>query len=202
MASLNKTKLFLKIIFVWVPDETSSPLPRHCYLVPVGEELTHWGQDKMADICSRLFKLIFLHGNCRTSIQISLKFVPNGPIKNKLVLVQIIVWHRPGDKPEPMMAYITYAYMRHSVSMMTSSNGNIFRATGPFVRGTHRWPVDSPHKGQWHGVLIFSLICAWINGCANNRDAGDLRRHRAHCNVTVMAMHRSWPTETLTHTYT
>ena len=34
----------------------------------------------------------------------------------------------------------------------------------PFVRGIHRSPVNSPHKGQWRGVLIFSLICAWING--------------------------------------
>ena len=34
----------------------------------------------------------------------------------------------------------------------------------PFVRGIHRSPVNSPHKGQWHGALIFSLICAWING--------------------------------------
>ena len=31
-----------------------------------------------------------------------------------------------------------------------------------FVRGIHRWPVNSPHKGQWHGALMFSLICAWI----------------------------------------
>ena len=29
----------------------------------------------------------------------------------------------------------------------------------PFVRETHRSPVNSPHKGQWHGALIFSLIC-------------------------------------------
>ena len=42
------------------------------------------------------------------------------------------------------------------------------------------------HKGQWRGALLFSLICAWINGWVNNRDAGDLRRHRAHYNVTVM----------------
>ena len=34
----------------------------------------------------------------------------------------------------------------------------------PFVRGIHRWPVNSPHKGQWRGGLIFSLIYAWING--------------------------------------
>ena len=31
----------------------------------------------------------------------------------------------------------------------------------PFVRAIHRSPVDSPHKGQWHGALMFSLICAW-----------------------------------------
>ena len=40
--------------------------------------------------------------------------------------------------------------------------------------------------GQWRGVLMFSLIYAWINGWANNREAGDLRRHRAHLDVTVM----------------
>ena len=36
---------------------------------------------------------------------------------------------------------------------------------------------------------MFSLICAWINGWVNNREAGDLRRHRAHCYVTVMWYH-------------
>ena len=34
--------------------------------------------------------------------------------------------------------------------------------------------------------LMFSLICAWINGWVNNREAGDLRRHRGHYDVTVM----------------
>ena len=50
----------------------------------------------------------------------------------------------------------------------------------PFVRGIHRSTVNSPHEGQWRGALVFSLICAWINGWINNRKAGDLRRHRAH----------------------
>ena len=31
---------------------------------------------------------------------------------------------------------------------MTSSNENIFRVTGPFVKGIHRWPVDSPDKAS------------------------------------------------------
>ena len=56
----------------------------------------------------------------------------------------------------------------------------------PFVRGIHWSPVASPYRGEWRGTLIFSLICAWTNSCANNRDAGDLRRHRAHYDVTVM----------------
>ena len=49
-------------------------------------------------------------------------------------------------------------------------------------------PVTSPHKGQGRGTLMFSLIYPWINGCVNSREAGDLRCHRAHYDVTVMAI--------------
>ena len=56
----------------------------------------------------------------------------------------------------------------------------------PFVRGIHRSPVNSPHKGQWRGALMFPSISARINVWANNREAGDLRRHRAHYDVTVL----------------
>ena len=38
----------------------------------------------------------------------------------------------------------------------------------------------------WRGVLMFSLICAWVDGWANNWDAGDLRCHHAHYDVIVM----------------
>ena len=51
--------------------------------------------------------------------------------------------------------------------------------------------VNSPQKGQWHGSLVFSLICAWINGWVNNGEAGDLRRHRTHYDVIVMGFHGS-----------
>ena len=60
----------------------------------------------------------------------------------------------------------------------------------PFVQGIHRSPVNSPHKGQWRGALIF-CVSARINGCVNNREAGDLRRHRAHYDVTVMICHEN-----------
>ena len=44
----------------------------------------------------------------------------------------------------------------------------------PFVRGIHRSPVNSSHKGQLRGALMFSLICVWIDGWVNNREAGGL----------------------------
>ena len=56
----------------------------------------------------------------------------------------------------------------------------------PFVRGIHRSSVNSPHQGQWRGALVLSLMCAWLNGRVNNREAGDLIRHRARYDVTVM----------------
>ena len=58
----------------------------------------------------------------------------------------------------------------------------------PFVRGIHRSPVNSPHKGQWRGALKFSLICAWIYGWVNYCGDGDLRHHQARYDVTVMGL--------------
>ena len=54
------------------------------------------------------------------------------------------------------------------------------------LRGNHRSPMNSPHKGQWRGALMFPLICAWISGWVNYREAGDLRRHRAQYDLIVM----------------
>ena len=77
--------------------------------------------------------------------------------------------------------------------MMTSSNGNIFRVTGPLCREVpdHRWiPRTQRPVTRSFGV---SLICAWIHGWVNNPEAGDLRRHRAHYDVTVMDPHIAGP---------
>ena len=63
----------------------------------------------------------------------------------------------------------------YRIDMMTSSNGNIFRVTGHLC-------------GEFTGprCFMFSLICAWINRWVNNREAGDLRRYRAHYDVIEM----------------
>ena len=62
-----------------------------------------------------------------------------------------------------------------------------FSALLAFCAGNSPVPVNSPHKGQWLGALMFPLICAWVHGCANNREADDSRCHSAHYDVTVMA---------------
>ena len=52
-----------------------------------------------------ILKCIFLNENVWIPIEISLKFIPQGPINNIPALVQIMAWRRPGDKPlsGPMM---------------------------------------------------------------------------------------------------
>ena len=66
--------------------------------------------------------------------------------------------------------------------MMTLSNGYIFRVTGHLGGEftTHRWIP----RTKANDVEPWCFL--WINGCVNNREAGDLRRHRAHYDVTVM----------------
>ena len=61
-----------------------------------------------------------------------------------------------------------------------------FSALLAICAGKSPVPVKSPNKDQWRGALMFSLICVWINGWVNNREAGDLTRYRAHYDVTVM----------------
>ena len=56
----------------------------------------------------------------------------------------------------------------------------------PFVWGIHRSPVNSPHRGQWRGALMFSLICVGINGWIKNPEAGDLRCYCTHYDISVM----------------
>ena len=67
-----------------------------------------------------------------------------------------------------------------------------FSALLAICAGNSPVPVNSPHKGQWRGALMFSLISAWIKGSLNNREAGDLRRNHTHYDVIVMDDARAW----------
>ena len=70
---------------------------------------------------------------------------------------------------------------------MTSSNGNIFRVTGP-LWGEFTGPQCISITKASGGLCLFSLIFAWTNGGANNQDAGDLGRHHADYGVTVIRL--------------
>ena len=60
--------------------------------------LTHSGQDKMDAISqTTFFKCTFVNENVRISIEISLKFVPKGPVNNIPALVPIMAWCRPSN---------------------------------------------------------------------------------------------------------
>ena len=85
------------------------------------------------------------------------------------------------------LCFILFCFVLVIFTMMTSSNGNI-SALLAILRGIHRSPLNSPHKGQWRGASIFSLMCVWINSWVNNHEAGDLRRYRVHYDIIVMTM--------------
>ena len=151
------------------------------------------------------FRCILLNDNEFILLQISLKFIPKVRINNIPALIEIIKsensFHRSNTWTSFNIKIV--AYWICTESPFTSLSKRVFSFLlcfchddvikwkhipryWPFVRGIHRSPVNSPHKGQWCGALMFSLICVWINGWVNNREAGDLRRHRAHYDVTVM----------------
>ena len=86
----------------------------------------------------------------------------------------------PSMHPPPILKY--------SKNLMTSSNGNIFRVIDPLCGEFtgYRWiPLTKASDADLFAK--FALIWSWTNGSVNNRDAGDLRRHRANYYVTVIS---------------
>ena len=75
------------------------------------------------------------------------------------VLVMLII-------QEASTPYITNSCGENSQSYTKGQNCHddvikckYFPRYWPFVRGIHRWPVNSPHKGQRCLALMYSLIC-------------------------------------------
>ena len=108
----------------------------------------------------------------------------------KIILTQGLIWHRR-HRRHRMNNTLTNVCMWCYITLTGLSEWTRFICT--WCR--HRMETFSPllefpaHKGQWRGALMFSLICAWINGWVNTREAGDIRRHRTHYDVIVMNSH-------------
>ena len=108
-------------------------------------------RDKMGAIFqTTFFKWIFLNGNVCISINISLKFVPRGPINNTSALVQIMARHRPGDKPlsEPMMVRLP-THICVTRPQWVKLNHSLIQVA------LHR---DNP----WHGASSITIHVSWI----------------------------------------
>ena len=104
------------------------------------------------------------------------------------------LWWRHRNEWRGTPTYISHLYphirlhikRHHCFMTWWRHQMEIFSALLAICAGNSPVPDEFPHKGQWRGALMFSLSCVWINGRVNNREAGDLRRYRAHHDDTVM----------------
>ena len=118
-------------------------------------------------------------------------------------IIQLITDNRlsRGRSPDNAnLSHLTHTFKHRSVRQQVNSQSKdsiyiatwwrhqmeTFSALLAICAGNSSVPVNSPHKGQWRGALMFSLISTSINGWVNNREAGDLRRNRTHYDVIVM----------------
>ena len=144
--------------------------------------------------------------NCKTLIEISIsELIESGHVTPRSIITRCYIqggksqsWKEIGvrtHKSSPRLFSIIEKkitvwsrglFALKSSQYMMMSQMETFPVLLALVRGIHRPPVYFPHKCQWCGALVFSLIYAWTDGWANNRDADDLRRFRAHYDVTVI----------------
>ena len=143
-----------------------TPKPLYCHSVRVRASSSSLSMTLSASISIIITLLLFFH----ISWPVWLRFVG--------LLFFNILWP----------VWLRFVGLRYRPNMMTSLNGNVFHVNGP-LQGKPSVTDAFPPKGQWRGALLGFFICAWTNGCANNRDSGDLRRHRPHYDVTAMFTH-------------
>ena len=91
-----------EIVILWMARKLTIGLSEllMSLLIPPEQSGHHFADD--------FFKLIFIN-------VFWLLFVLKGTIDNKVALVQVMAWHRTGDKPlpKPMLTQFADAYMRH-----------------------------------------------------------------------------------------
>ena len=146
---------------------------------------------------------LYRHVGGGISCEIAHRRMSLGLTNEKSTLVQVLVWDRQATSH-----YLSQCWPRsnspYGITKLQSINTKYvkthddvikwkhFPRNWPYVRRIHRSPVNSLHKSQCREALMFSLICVWINVWVNNRKAGDLRRHGAHYDVTVMRVYNLW----------
>ena len=100
--------------------------------------------------------------------------------------LQLVLWLMTRLIRQPALTFIE-AHVRNCYLVpWWRHQMETFSALLALCAGNSPVTVNSPHKGQWRGALTFRRSAPWMNGWVNNREAGDLRRHRAHFDIIVM----------------
>ena len=168
------------IIVLWVAN-VLIPFLINSYINPFyASNRQYWVNSVAPGRCGSNFKnMIFeliMQNTCSsfgTHGKINLRWISQYLINEKSTLIQVMAWC-------PQASMRSSDHHMRAISHDDVIKWKHFPRYWPFVRGIHQSPVNSPQKGQWRGALMFSLICAWINGWVNNRGAGDLRCYCAH----------------------
>ena len=121
-------------------------------------------------------------------------FIQENAFENVVCEMAAILSRPECDKPQAWelpvmwdaMTFIWHHWQKHTCISWWRHQMETFSAFLALCAGNSPVPVNSPHKGQWRGALMFSFMYAWINDWVNNREAGDLRRQRGHYDVIVM----------------
>ena len=98
-----------------------------CFRIQISEGIDHASFPYTSNQFVKQNVAVFFNENVWISIDISLKFVPKGPINNIPALVQIMAWRRPGDTPlsEPIIGLnelTTATYVRRVFTRTGSTN--------------------------------------------------------------------------------
>ena len=144
------------------------------------QHLYHYNDVIMSTIASEITSLTIVYSDVKRKHQssASLSFVQGTgefPAQMASNAENVSIWWRH---------HVSASSFREYANMMTSPTRNIFCVTGPLWGefAGHQWiPVKKASDAE---LWCFLLICTWLNGWANHRDAGDLRRHHAHYDVT------------------
>ena len=157
---------------------------------PVHQQAWHWPEKPEYSVPSITIILI----DIQTHID-----MPTYPVSHSITLCALIIFRewvlcwRNGCEAFILAPHKwdIYATVLTPVcnDMMTSSNENIFRVTGLLCgefTGPGEFPTQRPVTRRFGVFFLFCFIRVWINGWVNNREAGDLRRYRAHFDVTIM----------------
>ena len=119
-----------------------------------------------------IFKCILLNENVWITIKISLKFVPKGLTNNIPAMVQIMAWHRSGDKPlyEPIMVSIL-THICVSRPQWVNPEETSWDLLGPMAYKSHHcvsvrncFPLPLKRYVFLKNIVLHNIVCEtnWI----------------------------------------